>query len=259
MLHLSKWYCDCVTEAGDAFIGYWARLKLGIVTVPYVAYIFKPAREGPRQRLSFRRCAEPEIADGELRWTCPLFGVRGGWDASASSHHRTLFESPQGTISWHCHVPSAHARIRLPNVAPLCGLGYVEHLEVSLKMRHLPFDELVWGRFLSPEDTIIWIEWLGSAPRKWVFHNGVELDGTMIRRDRIANHSGDWSLELHDGAMLRDGPLVETALPSLPGARLLLPRSLLGARESKWVAQGTLEACGRASSGWAIHEVVKWR
>jgi hypothetical protein len=130
---------------------------------------------------------------------------------------------------------------------------------MSLRTRHLPLDELKWGRFLSPEDSIIWIEWVGSSSRKWVFYNGTSLDGAMIERDRITDQAAGLSLEVHDGALLRDGPLVATALPAVPGAGLLLPRGLIGARESKWVARGTLEACGRSSSGWIIHEVVKWR
>ncbi len=258
MFLLSKWYHDCVTDAGEAFIGYWAQLRLGVFTLPYSACIFHPAAKPSWQRLTFRRSSEPEIVGGELRWTCRPLGVRGTWATCAAPYHRTLFASPQGSIAWNCHVPRARARVYLSDGAKLTGLGYVEHLLLSLKPSRLPMDELRWGRFLSPEDTVVWIEWLGQAPRHWLFHNGIEMHEATITGQRIELSPGSGVVELRDAVVLRDGRLGTTALPSILGAGLL-PRSLRNMRETKWLARGTLKTAGRASSGWAIHEVVRWR
>ncbi len=256
---LSKWYCDCVSDAGDAFIGYWARLKLGIVTIPYAACVVRPAGASPRQRLSFRPSPEPKLADGQVRWACRSLGVRGIWDARVASYERTLFASPHGWIRWQCHVPRARARVDLADTAQVSGLGYAEHLVISLRPSALPFDELRWGRFLSPDDVVIWIEWRGETPRQWIWHNGTEMSGACITRDRVELPAGGGALELYDPSVLRDGPLAATALPRTPGAALLVPRTLRNARETKWLVRGTLETAGRASSGWVIHELVRWR
>jgi hypothetical protein len=37
MFLLSKWYCDCVSDGGDAFVAYWARLSWGPIAIPYSA------------------------------------------------------------------------------------------------------------------------------------------------------------------------------------------------------------------------------
>ncbi|MFQ6045716.1 MAG: hypothetical protein ACE5PT_05055 [Gemmatimonadales bacterium] len=39
MLKLTKRYCDCVSDAGDLFIGYSAWRILGAPTIPYAAVI----------------------------------------------------------------------------------------------------------------------------------------------------------------------------------------------------------------------------
>ena len=37
MFLLTKGYCDCLSADGDAFLGYWAKLSWGPVTIPYVS------------------------------------------------------------------------------------------------------------------------------------------------------------------------------------------------------------------------------
>ena len=257
MFRLSKWYCDCVTDDGSAFVGYWARMGWGPFTLPYAAALYKSKGEPTRERSSLRKSRMPTRHGEELRWECDRLGVRGTWSPVAPAVSRTLLETTDGTIEWHCHLPSAHANIELDGVGRLSGPGYAEHLEMTVKPWKLPFDQLRWGRFLSAEDAVTWIEWRGVETKRWVFYNGSELEQVLFEPRRIELPGGHGVIALHDAAVLREGRLLSTALRNIPGAALWLPRRMRNAYEAKWLAAGTLETATGVSHGWAIHELVR--
>ncbi len=259
MFRLVKWYSDCVSEEGVAFVGYWARMRWGPFTVPYAATLYKPVRDATRERYSLLPCVAPNLQEGELRWDCRRLGIQGVWNSRLPAIHRTLLDTTEGSIEWHCHLPSAGSRIDLAGVGQVSGTGYAERLAMSVKPWRLPFDNLRWGRFLSPDDSVTWIEWSGEESRRWVFHNGVELRGATIKTDRVELPGGHGVLELRDAAVIREGFVASTALGAIPAARTWLPGGIRKAHETKWLSRGTLTASGRCGSGWAIHEVVKLR
>lgn len=248
-----------MTDEGDAFVGYWARLSFGPFTLPYAAILYKPARQATEERAVIRSSAAPALQNGELRWDVPRLGVTGRWTSRIPGYRRTLLESPGGSIVWDCHVPCAEARIDLAGRGRLSGLGYVEHLTMSVKPWRLPFDELRWGRFLSADDAVIWTEWRGREPRQWVFHNEQEVTNATIGVERVEWPTESAILELRSAVPIREGPLASTALRAVPGARLWLRRGIEHAHEVKWLAAGTLSTKARLSSGWAIHEIVRLR
>ena len=175
MFRFSKWYCDCVTDEGSAFVGYWARMGWGPFALPYAAAVYRTKGEPTRERYSLRTSRAPTSQGEVLRWDCDRLGVRGIWSQGAPAVSRTLLETPDGTIEWNCRLPSARAQIDLDGIGRLSGLGYAEHLAMTVKPWKLPFDQLRWGRFLSAEDAVTWIEWRGVETNRWVFHNGLEL------------------------------------------------------------------------------------
>jgi hypothetical protein len=79
-----------------------------------------------------------------------------------------------------------------------------------------------------------------------------------VATDRVELPDDRGVLELHDASALRDGNLTSTALRSIPIARCCLPRALTNAHETKWVARGRFTNSQHASTGWAVHEVVRW-
>lgn len=259
MFCLSKWYCDCVDSEGKTFIGYWARLRWGLFTLPYSATIYKPAAGSPHARYLVRRCDEPVVESGELRWNDRRLGIRGSWTASCPSIHRVLLEREDGAITWSCHCPSAQAFVDLAGAGRISGLGYAEHLGLTIRPWRLPFDELVWGRFISADDALTWIDWRGGEERRWTFQDGSEVNCASMSETAVELQEDGARLELREESVLRAGPLASTALRSIPAVWFLLPRGLRSAHETKWLSRGAFKTATRSSMGWAIHEVVRLR
>ncbi len=259
MFALSKWYCDCVSDEGLAFVGYWARMRWGLLRIPYTASLYKPPGDATRERYFIRPCAAPTVQDDALHWECERLGIRAVWTGRVPAVRRVLLETDEGSITWSCHFPSAQVRIDLAGNEGFSGLGYAEQLSMSVKPWRLPFDELRWGRYLSAEDAVAWIEWRGRESRQWVFHNGMELQGATVGTGHLELPNDHGILELGDAVVLREGRLASRALRTLPAARVWLPSGIRNAYETKWVARGSLTNSTRSSSGWVIHEVVRLR
>jgi hypothetical protein len=159
-------------------------------------------------------------------------------------------------IHWHCVAPRADATVRIGGDV-VQGQAYAEHLTMTLKPWRLPFDELWWGRFLSPTDTLIWIQWRGATPGTWVWVNGAERRRAGVTEDRVELPEDGVVLDLRGGRVLRSGRLVTTALRSIRAFAALIP-NWRTAHETKWLTRGTLSGQDTTSTGWAVHEVVRW-
>jgi hypothetical protein len=259
MFELSKWYCDCVSDEGTAFVGYWARLRWGPLVLPYAATLHKAPAKSTRERYTILPCPAPVIRNRELHWNSKRLGVRGVWRARMPGYGRALLQAPEGAIVWDCQAPSAESRLDFANGRQMAGLGYAEHIRLSIRPWQLPFDELRWGRFLSANDTLTWIEWRGRHARRWAFHNGRELGASTIGSGRIDLPDDRGTLALASPTVLREGQLLSGALRRVPAASLLLRGGLKHAHETKWLSRGTFTTPTRTSSGWAVHEVVRLR
>jgi len=257
MFRVSKWYCDCVTDDGFAFIGYWARMCWGPFCLPYSAALYKRRGKPTWERYSLRKSGAPTLRGGKLRWDCDRLGVRGTWSQGSPAVSRRLLDTSDGIIEWNCHLPSAHVRIEIDGVGQFSGLGYAENLEMTVRPVKLPFEQLRWGRFLSAGHALTWIEWRGKEVNRWVFHNGSELQDVEFEPRRIGLSETGGVMTLRDEAVLREGRLASTALKTIPGAALWLPRRMRTVYEAKWLAAGSLETPAGTSHGWAIHELVR--
>lgn len=256
---LSKWYLDAVGEDGKVFIGYRAMLRWRRLRASYAATLTGGA-QAARTKSTVKPGQEPDFFEGALAWAEPRLEVAATWRGTAQPISRTLYESLEGAVQWHCLLPSARVEIDCKGLA-LRGLGYAEHLSMTLPPWRLPIDTLRWGRFLSEERSVVWIDW--QAPersRTWVFVDGNEERGAEVSEEEISFEGGRARLPSTSRLQLRDGRLSHL-LRNLP-----LPlRSRLGSRalaihETKWRTRGILECAGApAVEGWAIHEVVRFR
>jgi hypothetical protein len=254
---LSKWYLDCVSDDGSAFIGYVASLRWRGLSLNYASALQYGHEREVETETTLQESAIPQVKGSCVQWSSSRLGLTGSWEATAQPIKRILLELPAGSIEWNCLQPRARADLRLDDGRRLAGLGYVEHLTISIPPWQLPFDELRWGRFLSTEDALVWINWRGAHSLNLSFHNGVEA-----RTARFTNQgleTGEMSLAFGDHKVLREGDLVETALSSIPGIHRLFPFRILRTRECKWLSRALLKrAPAESSAGWAIHEVVRW-
>ncbi len=138
------------------------------------------------------------------------------------------------------------------------GLGYVEHMTLTIPPWQLPLHELRWGRFLNETNSLVWIDWKGDNPVTLVLHNGKEIQDVSVGNDSLRS-AGGLCLSLKQHAIIRNGPLVSTTLSMIPGLSRIFPATILHTHERKWLSDGHL-TLGDASveKGWALHELVRF-
>ncbi len=78
-LFLSKWYLDCVSGDGRAFLGYSAILRWKSASVRYASALV--ARQGGEvvTRSWLTPCAKPTPAAGGIHWSSRRIGIDGVW------------------------------------------------------------------------------------------------------------------------------------------------------------------------------------
>jgi len=250
---LVKWYMDCVTDEGEAVILYCAEMLWRGIHVTYSSVLSTNEQTATTRSSmsSYRLVPTDELILVEI----PRLKVSGKWQAAAAPLEHTVYESAAGSVVWNCVQPRASARVSVGERV-LMGLGYAERLTLTLPPWQLPMRQLRWGRFVSPEESLAWIDWQGPYSTSLAVHNG---------KIREIVSASDSELRLNDGVLrmkeslpLRAGPLGSTVLPGAPALKRLLPTSLTNIEEQKWRSRGILEINDRQSLGWVIHEVVHW-
>lgn len=256
---LSKWYMDCVSDDGNVFIGYAATLKGRGVSINYSSVLQYQNNKQTEVTTSLLRFSAPRTIGSSLNWSSGPLGVSGTWNAIALPIKRTIFESDTGTIEWHCLQPLARAEVSIGTGQRLEGFGYAEHILISIPPWQLPIDELRWGRFLSNSDSLVWIDWRGPHPLTLLFHNDRQVEGALVTDSEVVFNDGRLSLTLNEKAVLREGPLIKTALSMVHRLLEMTPLRGLNTYECKWRARGSLnQEQTPMSTGWAIHEIVRW-
>ena len=257
--HLRKWYMDCVAPDGATFIGYSARLSWGLLKFSYASSFSSPPKGESDERRITGRHGGPVLRDDRVRWECPKLGLEAVWHRTSPPIERVLLDTPKGAVTWRCHVPRGQAEIQVPGFGSWVGTGYVEEMEMRVPPWELPLDQLRWGRFLSPEESVTWLEWKGPHPLCLVYQDGAPMDRAWVEDD-VVGWDGTKRLDLGRVRVLREGELGVTTLPHVPFADKLLPKQLSGVHETKWLSKGTLTAPeARMATGWAVHERVQWR
>ncbi len=263
MFTLTKWYLDCVSDDGNLLILYSGQLHWRAISLHYTSLLRCDEQGGVTTKTSLRTGSAPTIADDQILWNPSHLGISGIWNRASEPLVATLLDTDEGIIEWNCMMPKAHVEIVTAEGKRISGLGYGEFLRMTIPPWRMPIDELRWGRFLSGDDAVVWIDWRGPMPQQILLNNG-EIFNDAIISDEVISFGGR-ELHLDCGSVLRTGPLVSTALASIPGVRGLFPKRILEAHELKWRSHGMLSlptststSPSETSSGWAIHEVVRW-
>jgi hypothetical protein len=249
---LSKWYLDCVTDSGNASIAYVGDLHWGPVHLHYSS-LLRSAGNDVTQQNSLRRPNLPELSGSSISWNSAPFEFAAAWKADSTEVRETVFKNEEGLVDWHCLMP--RARVRTGNDS---GLGYVEHLTMTIPPWKIPIQHLRWGRFCGASDWAVWIDWQGEFSNRILYLNGSSVPGSTIEDQQISFEDGS-CLTMDRSLTLRKGPLGTTVLSSIPGVSKILPARLLQVHECKWRSRARFESPGRPPvEGWAIHEIVSW-
>jgi len=255
---LTKWYLDCVADNGDTVVLYVADLRWNRISLHYGS-ILTAIRDEIGSASSLHGSVAPAVDGGMISVKQPRLGMEGIWTALRPPARRTVFETADGLVDWHCLQPMSQVDLVLRGGIRITGLGYAECLTLSLLPWQLPLTELNWGRYLSREDAIVWIDWKSTKGRRIAIHNGEERLASSITESEVAFNGSEARLELDRGRVLREGRLGDTVFPTISRLIGLLPRSILAVNECKWRSRGRLHTRSGDSSGWVIHEVVKWK
>ena len=256
---LSKWYLDCITDGGDAFIGYSASLRWKALLLEYSSILVRRTTGEIQTRTTLQGATHPVVTGDSLRWDCPALKLEGKWQARRQPISCQVFRASETPVEWSCLQPHGVAEIKIAGLGTFMGLGYVDYLDLPAQPWQLPLDELRWGRYLSEEDSIIWMDFKGLLPETIVYHNGALCSDARVSDHGVllGNQAGVLSFE--ETQLLREGALVSTALSEIPGISNLLPARMLNIRESKWRSRGILRiGDSTISAGWTVHEAVRW-
>lgn len=255
---LKKWYLDCVAESGDGAIVYVATLLWKGVSLHY-ANLLTFLGGKVSSHFSLKTSSEPEHLEDHIRLTLPSPKAEGTWVARQLPVYRTIFGNKHGLVEWQCLQPMAEVDLVVDDRVRIRGLGYAECLTISLLPWQLPLTCLHWGRFLSAHNAVVWIDWQGPVRKRIVVYNGEDRCADTVDVSRLDLSDPATSLELDRGLVLRHGRLGDTILSKISRLGGLLPQNILAVDECKWLSRGTLHSPLGTASGWAIHEVVKWK
>lgn len=255
---LTKWYMDCVSVDGEAFIAYIAVLQWKTFTIHYHSVLAKEPGGNYESAMSMRECPMPYVKEDLLRWRSESLNVYAEWHRRFDGTEQTLIDTPEGYVRWKCTIPRA-ASVVERNGSLLTGTGYVESLEMTLPPWRLPFKELRWGRFVSETDSLVWIDWRGGIARSMLLHNGKEIQCDKITDSNIISEKKGLHLHLDRSTVLREGPLVTTALSKIPGLSTIFPNNILQTYEQKWLSRSVLKKNSKKDlHGFSIHEIVRF-
>jgi hypothetical protein len=258
MFTLAKWYFDLVTEDGAVVIGYSARLDAGPVRAAYSSVLLSAAGGAATEASAFGECEAPSEEDSLVTWRHAALDVRGQWQRLAPPITRRLLQTPDGELDWNCVMPRAAAQIDLAGTRHV-GVGYVEHLTLSLPPWKLPFNILHWGRHASPDCSIVWIAWRGKDERCFIWHDGRPQADAVLCHDGISGLSSGATLRIGEHRDVCARPAVARLIDGLPDAVRPIVRPVAAMFEHKMVAVSSVVAPGgSADSGWSVFEEVRW-
>jgi hypothetical protein len=253
---IEKWYLDAHSEDGNAFIGYAAKLTWGSISLHYNGYTFSPANTSKIfNSNSFSAAKFPEETNCVIRWN--YHDIEGEWTKVDDSFEETLLNDPKGLIEWKVIFPSAKVKVHFRKDAAQEYIGYVEKIRLTIPPWDIPIKELYWGRFLGPNNTLIWIQWRGPVPKVLVYFNGNRQEEALITTELI--EFGEYTLDLIGKRTLRKGTILSTVFKRFPAIAAVFPKKIFALSENKWLSDSVLKQKGKiVCHGKAIHEYVVW-
>lgn len=257
-LTISRWHLDCITQQGDFFLGETISVRSGSVQINLLSGISGLKQTVDRKLTVAFKEVLPIVTGPEINWICPPLQLSGQWDTIVPRFERTLFADESQIIDWHCAGPKTKVRLQIGSDKSLAGIGYVDHVRIAAENWSAPISEIRFGRFLTEQESWIWINLDGVFSRPWVWRNGVEQPLAAVSDDLITLGDGH-TLGLVHKHPIREGQFGDTVVQSLPALRPLVPQGMARIFESTWMSKGTLlKSTEKIDSGWALHQRIRF-
>lgn len=262
--HLDKWFLDFVSDDGESFIFYMAKLKYHGIAVPYTSIIHFDPKHGVKVSSRFKKVHYPiRNNDYLIEWNDPFFEIEGIWLADSNPIDQRVFDSEEGFLDWHCYQPSSEVTLKI-NGKKKYGRGYAEQLILTAPPWNIPMDELRWGRFGSDAGSFVWIDLNGTSPKKWLWWNSEKIQNFSITDNELLLHNEHITLKLDRSVVLESENKIHSISKNLveyiPGFNKIMPLQFLMAEEHKWLSKGLLfKGQEIISNGYAIHELVNFK
>ncbi|HSH19118.1 MAG TPA: hypothetical protein VLA03_01620 [Draconibacterium sp.] len=261
--HLNKWFLDFIGENGEAMIFYAAKLTWRGLSASYTSWLIYNAVSGVNLKSRFRKVQFPQLKEKVVIWSDLIFGVSGIWESLAETIQSRIFDSEKGYLDWKCFQPASKVQLKI-NDKVLEGRGYVEQLILTLPPWKIPMDELRWGRFVSEENIMVWIELREKEKQQWLWLNGEKTDRCTIEDDFISIPGKNIILNMDCAVLLESEKkiysVVERLIRYIPGFNKVMPLNFIMADEYKWLSNGKLYKNDKLiSKGMAIHELVNFK
>lgn len=256
---LRKWYLDGTDHVGRSLIGYWSSLSWrGLEVIWQSVSTYAPGAR-PTRRWSVHKSRPPARHGTSLLWESPPVATTIEMTTALPRIQQRLWDARDGCggVDWSCEVPVATMQARIDDKR-FQGIGYAERLELTVPPWKLPIDELRWGRWCDDGGTrsVVWIEWRGPEPRRWVFLDGEAVDATV---SEVMVSGASFHLKLTEPVGLEHRSIAD-ALVGMPAVLNIMPQSVREMQERKWSSNGALVCDDETSAqGHAIHEVVVFR
>jgi len=244
---------DCVTASGDTAILYSAHFGWRGVALHYNSLLCCVA--GQTESRSSMRQAQVREEGAQIEYSAPGLKVKGAWQQCGNMFRAMVYEGSEGVVAWNCLQTGSDVTLRIGEM-DMHGLGYAECLTVTVPPWRLPMKTLRWGRFVSREHSLIWIDWQGEYSTSLAVFDGRRSALRKASEEEIAAEGA--TLRMSESLPLRSGRLGDTVLPSMQRLKKLLPGSLGAIEEHKWRSRGVLDCGEQTTEGWVIHEVVHW-
>jgi hypothetical protein len=256
IFHLQKQYFDGIDSNGNTFILYYAQLKLLNIPIHYSSKII-----ASESYLSEKSTLRKTIVPRENRQfqndrlNCKLTYQN---QKDFPPIEEILWEEKDKYIKWKVFLP--HAIFQFTNEDETWkGLGYSETLELNFVPWKLPISTLKWGRFLSENHSVIWVEWLGKFPLQKVYVNGQILnEKTIITESGIQIPTEDISIQFLNPESLKNEKLQKIA-NRYPFLNLFFYKRFLESKEMKFKSKSIIQTQNSTENGYSLYEIVEWK
>lgn len=250
---LKKYYFDLIDAQGNVVILYDAHLQIFGVKIPYSAMIL--SQDGSTIQRSF---LSSSVCEEKGVFSSKKLNVSGRWkEIEPPLPTQKLLNQKHRQLLWNCYLPKAMVEVKMTDKI-FSGLGYAEVLKMNFFPWKLPISELKWGRFLSENHCVIWIEWIGKQPLKKVFWNGKLIQDVQISDRSIVFNQLKTQLIFDEPAVIKNEKLSSIA-EKYPFLRLFFGRKFLNSEEIKLKSKSTLVIDNQREIGFSLYETVLWK